>query len=168
MSLASAQVRATIAVSDMTKAVEFYEGTLGLSPHGDEIMGHVRIYPCGGRSLLQVYASEHAGTATATVASWSADDFESVVEDLKAKGVTFRNPGRPGDRRDWRPHVRRAQGRLVQGPRRQHDRCRQRRRAVVARSTAGFRLRSSQVRTSGDVRTPASRCTSRRRPAARR
>jgi len=95
MSLADAQVRATIAVSDMTTAAEFYEGTLGLSPQGDEIMGHVRIYPCGGGSLLQVYASEHAGTATATVASWSADDFESVVEDLKAKGVTFETQGGP-------------------------------------------------------------------------
>jgi len=95
MSLASAQVRATIAVSDMTTAAEFYEGTLGLSPHGDEIMDHVRIYACGGGSLLQVYASEHAGTGTATVASWSADDFESVVEDLKAKGVTFETEGGP-------------------------------------------------------------------------
>ncbi|MCP9490347.1 MAG: VOC family protein [Solirubrobacteraceae bacterium MAG38_C4-C5] len=95
MSLASAQVRATIAVSDMTNAVNFYEGTLGLPPRGDEIMDHVRIYSCAGGSLLQVYASEHAGTATATVASWSADDFESVVDDLRAKGVTFETQGGP-------------------------------------------------------------------------
>ena len=95
MSLASAQVRATIAVSDMTRAVDFYEGTLGLAPHRDEVMDHVRMYACGRGSLLQVYASEHAGTATATVASWSADDFESVVEDLRAKGVTFETQAGP-------------------------------------------------------------------------
>ncbi len=69
MSLVNAQVRATVAVSDMSKAVEFYEGTLGLSPQDVDGMSEVRIYPCGEGSLLQVYASEHAGTATATVAS---------------------------------------------------------------------------------------------------
>ena len=95
MSLASAQVRATIAVSDMTKAMEFYEGTLGLSSQGDEVMDQVRTYPCGGGTLLQVYASEHAGTATATVASWSTADFESVVDDLSAKGVAFETHGGP-------------------------------------------------------------------------
>ncbi len=95
MSLANAQVRATVAVSDMTSAVEFYEGKLGLSPQGGDGMSDVRIYPCAGNSLLQVYASEHAGTTTATVASWSADDFDSVVDELRAKGVTFETYGAP-------------------------------------------------------------------------
>ena len=95
MSLSDATVRATVAVSDITEAARFYEGTLGLSPLGDDAMGHVRIYPCGGGSLLQVYASEHAGTATATVASWSAEDFESVVEDLSGKGLEFESQGDP-------------------------------------------------------------------------
>ena len=95
MSLSNAQVRATVAVSDLPRAVEFYEGKLGLSPQGDDAMGHVRIYPCGNGSLLQVYASEHAGTATATVASWTATDFDSVVDDLGAKGVSFEALGDP-------------------------------------------------------------------------
>ena len=94
MTLSDAQVRATIAVSDTARAAEFYEGVLGLSPMG-ESMEHVRIYPCGAGSLLQVYASEHAGTATATVASWSTSDFESVVDELRAKGVTFESQGEP-------------------------------------------------------------------------
>ena len=89
MSLLDAQVRATVAVADIARAAEFYETTLGLSPHPSEGMDEVRIYPCAEGSLLQVYASEHAGTATATVASWSASDFESVVEELSAKGVSF-------------------------------------------------------------------------------
>lgn len=95
MSLSNAQVRATVAVSDLGKSTEFYEGKLGLSPMGGDEMGPVRIYACGSGSLLQVYESEHAGTATATVASWSADDFESVVEDLRSKGVTFESAEDP-------------------------------------------------------------------------
>ena len=94
MSLRNAQVRATVAVSDMTRATEFYERTLGLSPLGDDGMGDVRIYPCGEGSLLQVYRSDHAGTAT--VASWSAADFESVVDELRANGVKFETDGEPG------------------------------------------------------------------------
>ena len=89
MSLLNAQVRATVAVSDIRQSAEFYETTLGLSPHPTGGMDEVRIYPCGEGSLLQVYASEHAGTATATVASWSTSDFESVIEDLSAKDVSF-------------------------------------------------------------------------------
>ena len=89
MSLLNAQVRATVAVSDIAQAAEFYETTLGLSPHPTEGMDEVRIYPCAEGSLLQVYASEHAGTATATVASWSTPDFEPVIEELGAKGVSF-------------------------------------------------------------------------------
>ena len=100
MSLSNAQVRATVAVSDISKAVEFYEGALGLTPLGGDGMADVRIYPCGSGSLLQVYASDHAGTTTATVASWSADDFESVVEELRAKGVTFETYGEPATDRD--------------------------------------------------------------------
>ena len=58
-------------------------------------MGEARIGPCGSGGLLQVYASEHTGTTTATVASWSAGDFESVVDELRAKGVRFETYGAP-------------------------------------------------------------------------
>ncbi|HEV2772445.1 MAG TPA: VOC family protein [Thermoleophilaceae bacterium] len=95
MSLSNEQVRATVAVSDMTRAVEFYERRLGLTPLGGDGMGDVRIYRCASGSLLQVYASEHSGTTTATVASWSADDFESVVAELRASGVIFETYGEP-------------------------------------------------------------------------
>ncbi|MDQ3677096.1 MAG: VOC family protein [Actinomycetota bacterium] len=95
MSLSDAQVRATVAVSDIGRAAEFYERTLGLTPLSDDGMDGVRIYRCGSGSLLQVYTSEHAGTATATVASWSVDDLESVVDDLRAKGVAFETYGAP-------------------------------------------------------------------------
>jgi catechol 2,3-dioxygenase-like lactoylglutathione lyase family enzyme len=89
MSLSDGQVRATVAVSDISRAREFYEGTLGLVPEGggDD---PVAIYACAGGTFLQVYESpEHAGKATATVASWSVEPFEPVIDELTAKGVTF-------------------------------------------------------------------------------
>jgi catechol 2,3-dioxygenase-like lactoylglutathione lyase family enzyme len=95
MSLSGAQVRATVAVSDINRAEDFYERVLGLSPQPDGGMEEVRIYPCAEGTQLQVYASEHAGTTTATVASWSTPDFESVVEELSANGVRFERYAAP-------------------------------------------------------------------------
>lgn len=89
MALSDHTVRATIAVSEMGAAREFYEGLLGLSPRegGPE---EIRIYECGTGSLLQVYASpDHAGKATATAASWSVPDFDEQIDSLISKGVAF-------------------------------------------------------------------------------
>ena len=89
MSLSESRVGATIAVSDMRQAREFYEGKLGLSPGPmNEDAGVV--YECGGGTTLLVYHSPvHAGKATATVATWEVEDLEATVDDLTAKGVTF-------------------------------------------------------------------------------
>lgn len=95
MSLKSAHVRATVAVSQIFRAREFYEGSLGLTPQegGPDA---VKIYACGDGTLLQVYESpDHAGKATATVASWSVEDFESVIDQLIARGVKFADHGDP-------------------------------------------------------------------------
>jgi catechol 2,3-dioxygenase-like lactoylglutathione lyase family enzyme len=89
MSLSESKVGATIAVSDMQQAREFYEGKLGLSPGPmNEDAGVV--YLCGGGTSLLVYHSpEHAGKATATIATWEVDDAEATVDELTAKGVAF-------------------------------------------------------------------------------
>jgi catechol 2,3-dioxygenase-like lactoylglutathione lyase family enzyme len=89
MSLSSHKVRPSIAVSDMARAREFYEGKLGLSA-GDEQPDDSRIYACGGDTSLHVYASPaHAGKATGTLATWYVADLEQVVDKLIASGVTF-------------------------------------------------------------------------------
>jgi catechol 2,3-dioxygenase-like lactoylglutathione lyase family enzyme len=94
MSLSGYRVSAQIAVSDMARAVEFYEGKLGLSPV--EQPGGGRVYACGGGTSLHVYASPaHAGRATATLARWDVDDLEQVVDDLASNGVTFERYGEP-------------------------------------------------------------------------
>jgi catechol 2,3-dioxygenase-like lactoylglutathione lyase family enzyme len=83
------RVRPSIAVSDMVVAREFYEGKLGLATAAEQA-DESRIYMCGGDTSLHVYPSPaHAGTATATLATWHVDDLERVVDELSSSGVTF-------------------------------------------------------------------------------
>jgi catechol 2,3-dioxygenase-like lactoylglutathione lyase family enzyme len=89
MSLSSHRLIATIAVTDMARAQEFYEGKLGLSAVETGADGS-KVYATGGDALLQVYPSpDHAGRSTATLATWNVDDVEQIVEELTARGVTF-------------------------------------------------------------------------------
>jgi catechol 2,3-dioxygenase-like lactoylglutathione lyase family enzyme len=88
MGLSRYKVAAGLAVSDMDRAREFYEGKLGLSvgiDSGDNVQ-----YQCGTGSVMHVYLSpEHAGKSTATLVGWGVDDVEEVVEELTSKGVVF-------------------------------------------------------------------------------
>jgi catechol 2,3-dioxygenase-like lactoylglutathione lyase family enzyme len=89
MGLNPYKLNASIAVSDMERAKEFYEGKLGLSAVRAGADGS-RIYASGGEESLHVYPSPaHAGTSTATLASWYVDDVERVVDELNSDGVTF-------------------------------------------------------------------------------
>ena len=75
MSLSRYKVAAGVAVSDMDRAREFYEGKLGLSvgiDSGDNVQ-----YRCAEGSVFHVYLSpEHVGKSTATLAGWGVDDVE--------------------------------------------------------------------------------------------
>jgi hypothetical protein len=88
MGLGRYKVGAGLAVSEMGRAREFYEGKLGLSvsiDSGDNVQ-----YRCAEGSVMHVYLSpEHAGNSTATLASWGVDDVENVVDELTEKGVVF-------------------------------------------------------------------------------
>jgi catechol 2,3-dioxygenase-like lactoylglutathione lyase family enzyme len=89
MTLNGLPVHPQVAVSDIARAAEFYEGKLGLSP-AEPVREHGRSYRCGGGTWLHVYASpDHAGKATATVARFDVDDIGKVVAALTANGVTF-------------------------------------------------------------------------------
>jgi catechol 2,3-dioxygenase-like lactoylglutathione lyase family enzyme len=78
---------ATLAVSDLQRARDFYENTLGLEAV-QEPPGAI-LYR-SGNSVVLVYPSEYAGTNKATAASWAVgDDFDSIVAALKEKGVAF-------------------------------------------------------------------------------
>jgi len=87
MSLKECKVGTAVPVSDIARAKEFYEETLGLEPdeQGDEMAS----YQCGGGTGLFVYVSEHAGTNKATLAGFEVSDFDAVHTQLKQRGVTF-------------------------------------------------------------------------------
>ena len=92
--LEKADAVANVAVKDLQVARRFYESTLGLSPIAIE--GDEAIVFKSGNSRLNVYRSEHAGTNEATAVSWTVNDVEGVVRELKAKGVTFEHYDMPG------------------------------------------------------------------------
>ena len=89
MSLSDYKVGSAVAVSDVEKAKEFYEGKLGLS--GGEEQGDGGItYPCADGTEIHPYPSpDNAGKSGATLAFWSVDDVDKVVDELSSKGVTF-------------------------------------------------------------------------------
>jgi catechol 2,3-dioxygenase-like lactoylglutathione lyase family enzyme len=86
--LASAPVAAVVAVSDMERGKEFYEGTLGLQKSDMDDPGGV-LYVCGMDSRILVYESQYAGTNEATAATWLVEDIDREIADLKGKGISF-------------------------------------------------------------------------------
>ena len=95
MVLSNYKVGAGLAVSDMDRAREFYEGKLGLLVSIDSAE-NVQ-YRCAENSVLHIYLSpEHAGKSTETLASWGVDNIERVVEELNKRGVTFEQYDEPG------------------------------------------------------------------------
>jgi catechol 2,3-dioxygenase-like lactoylglutathione lyase family enzyme len=95
MSLSDYEVGAGIAVSDMDRATEFYEGKLGLT-EGEESSDGGRTYRCAGRTAIHVYPSPgNAGKSQATLAGWEVDDLEAVVDELTSKGVAFEQYDQP-------------------------------------------------------------------------
>jgi catechol 2,3-dioxygenase-like lactoylglutathione lyase family enzyme len=77
----------TLAVKDLDRARQFYEGVLGFTPEGDAAEGVV--YRAGSGRLL-VYPSSYAGTNKATAMSFQvpAASFDDEVAELRGK-VTF-------------------------------------------------------------------------------
>jgi catechol 2,3-dioxygenase-like lactoylglutathione lyase family enzyme len=88
MGLGDSRIGAAIAVTDMARAVEFYEGRLGLRSGGDEPDGG-RTYQCGGGTTLHVFPSPLARASGATAAGWVVEDVEGTIDELIAKGVSF-------------------------------------------------------------------------------
>jgi catechol 2,3-dioxygenase-like lactoylglutathione lyase family enzyme len=89
MGLGGYRLNAQIAVTDMTRATEFYEGKLGLTAVQTGADGS-RVYASGDHEALVVYpAPDNAGRSTATLATWYVDDVERVVHELTSNGVTF-------------------------------------------------------------------------------
>jgi catechol 2,3-dioxygenase-like lactoylglutathione lyase family enzyme len=94
----------TVAVKNLERAKNFYEEILGLTPVGTE--GEEAVVFKSGNSTVFVYKSQYAGTNKATAISWVVgENVEGVVQQLKAKGVTFEHYDMPGVIRNGDVHV---------------------------------------------------------------
>lgn len=78
----------TLAVADLARAREFYEGVLGFTAQGDVPEG---VLYTGGASAFLVYPSAYAGTNKATAMSFQVPDasFDEEVARLRERGVVF-------------------------------------------------------------------------------
>jgi catechol 2,3-dioxygenase-like lactoylglutathione lyase family enzyme len=76
-----------VAVHDIARARTFYENVLGLAVRVDS--GDNVSYTCADDSIIHVFVTPHAGTATSTQAGWDVDDMDEAVAALGAQGVTF-------------------------------------------------------------------------------
>jgi catechol 2,3-dioxygenase-like lactoylglutathione lyase family enzyme len=94
---------ATIAVKDLERARHFYEEQLGLKPR--HMQGNEGVLYNAGRSGLLVYKSTFAGTNKATAATWTVDEVDDVVRELKRKGVRFERYDFPNCRHEGEVHV---------------------------------------------------------------
>ena len=101
--LGQTDAQANLAVRDLGVARRFYERTLGLAPVHEEA-GELVVYK-SGNSLLNVYRSDYAGTNKATAVTWTVDDVDNEVRDLKRRGVTFEHYDMPGLTREGDVHV---------------------------------------------------------------
>ncbi len=90
--LGAAPIRAYIPISNLSRARNFYEKTLGLTPK-EEYAGGV-IYECGGAEVF-MYPTNNAGTSKASQAFWQVSNVEAEVAELKARGVVFEDYDMP-------------------------------------------------------------------------
>jgi catechol 2,3-dioxygenase-like lactoylglutathione lyase family enzyme len=94
--LADAPIAPSLPASDIDRARRFYQEKLGFEPVQDDAETGNVMYESGDGTRFTVYPSEFAGTNQATAAAWQVDDLESVVADLRNRGVAFEEYDFPG------------------------------------------------------------------------
>lgn len=91
--LSDLKVAATIPASDLSRAMRFYAEVLGLEP---AVVTPTGVYYRCKDSWFFLYPTVYAGTARHTLLGWEAEDLESEVEELRARGVVFEEYDLPG------------------------------------------------------------------------
>jgi catechol 2,3-dioxygenase-like lactoylglutathione lyase family enzyme len=94
---------ANVAVKDLDVATDFYRNSLGLKPVHQE--GNDVVVFQSGRSSINVYRSDYAGTNKATAVTWTVDSVEDEVNALRNKGIVFEHYDMPGMTRQGDIHV---------------------------------------------------------------
>ena len=85
--LSEMRMQAALPAMDFERAKRFYGETLGFQA---EIDGPSAVmYSSGGGTRFVVFPSPNPNRGGHTQASWAVDDIESVVSDLKSRGVVF-------------------------------------------------------------------------------
>lgn len=89
--LEGARITAIAPVSDVDRAIEFYEGALGLrlDARRDDLADHREAEFKAADGSLLVYESVGAGQSRHTVAGFRVDDVDTVVATLRERGVKF-------------------------------------------------------------------------------
>lgn len=90
--LKNAMVWATIAVTDLDRAVDFYRNTLGLDVT-DPTMGQAMVM-AGGDTGISLY-QRGPSKAENTQATFKVGNLEAEMDDLKSKGVVFEEYNMP-------------------------------------------------------------------------
>jgi catechol 2,3-dioxygenase-like lactoylglutathione lyase family enzyme len=85
--LDTCRVHAALPATDLGRARQFYEGTLGLTPARERTAG-VR-YECGGGSGLFVFPTSGGDRGGHTQAGFEVPDIDAAVLALRARGVAF-------------------------------------------------------------------------------
>ena len=80
-------VYAVLPASDFDRAKTWYREKLSLTP--SEEMGPNAWYRCADGTWFILTISQYAGTARNTAAGFTVKNLESVMEDLRSRGVTF-------------------------------------------------------------------------------
>ena len=77
---------AIVAVTDLSRAKDFYQNKLGLElTQGDDSVLSFKT----GKTTLVVYVSDYAGTNKANAVVWGVGaEIEAIVADLAAKGIS--------------------------------------------------------------------------------
>lgn len=91
--LARGRVATRLPARDLDRARRFYSEVLGLEPV-DERPGGL-LYRCGGTEFA-VFGSTGAAPGTFTQMGWEVDDLDTVVAQLRERGVTFEEVDVPG------------------------------------------------------------------------
>ncbi len=92
--VAMAPVYAVLPATDITRAREFYEKTLGLEVEDAPITGY--FYAFGGLGTRFMVYETAAAHGAATTAVFIVQDLEGIMSELRDRGVQFEEYDMPG------------------------------------------------------------------------
>jgi catechol 2,3-dioxygenase-like lactoylglutathione lyase family enzyme len=94
--LQDAPIYVYLPASNVARARQFYENTLGFVAKGEQAGGVT--YEFGKQTACFLYPTPNAGTSKASQAFWLVDDVDRTMDELRARGVRFEDYDMPGER----------------------------------------------------------------------